>query len=483
MTALLTGLAVAAPLVPADFASLGTLAPVGPILVDTDVPEIRGAVAVTGVYSGGVAVFAFDDVTIDADVLVVGRHPAALLSRGDLVVGPGGAIVASAQGPAGGPGGFGGGFRPSTGPCRATSPCPEAFGKGPGGGLSNEDGAGGGGYGGRGGKSASAWNCEFIPGMVCADPSGDTYGDLVVGLIGGSGGAGLGDWFPLYYFSDGHRTCAGGGGGGAVELGATGNVRVDGTIDVRGSAGVDHRSPPNLVAWAFTGGGAGGGVLVHGSGGSLDGVVLASGGAGQSDYDGAVPGAGGGGGRITVMGLDSVLGVLDVTGGYSGADSGDPGVIVIDADSDWLDDLEEVAVHGTDPMNADTDGGGVIDGRETRLGLDPTWMGDDPPVPVLTIVSGGGLGGTTFEATGMHAGSPVQLVSSVSTVSRDVPGCAQATPLGIGPTLTVRDAAAPSGGVATLEAWIPLGTVGTRWFVAVQPDTCRVTNVVSVTVP
>jgi hypothetical protein len=182
------------------------------------------------------------------------------------------------------------------------------------------------------------------------------------------------------------------------------------------------------------------------------------------------------------MGLDSVGGVVDVTGGASDYGDGDPGVVVIDADSDWLDDAEELTL-GTDPADADTDGGGVIDGRETRLGLDPMWGGDDPPTPVLSIVSGGGFGATTFEASGMPPGSVVHLLSSASAVPQDLPGCTPATPIGIGPAVNFRDAAAPVAGVATLEAWTPLGSVGTRYFAAVQPATCRVTNVVSITVP
>src|SRR5688572_13718765 len=98
--------ALAVPLDPADYSSLGTLAPPGPITIDTDVPQITGATSFTGVLDGNVAVFTFDAVQIDDLVRVVGQHPLAILSHGTLVVGPSGVIDASARDWAPGPGGF-----------------------------------------------------------------------------------------------------------------------------------------------------------------------------------------------------------------------------------------------------------------------------------------------------------------------------------------------------------------------------------------
>ena len=42
-----------------------------------------------------------------------------------------------------------------------------------------------------------------------------------------------------------------------------------------------------------------------------------------------------------------------------------------DADKDGLSDADETGVYGTDPLVADTDGDGVLDGNEVRHGLDP----------------------------------------------------------------------------------------------------------------
>ena len=125
--------AQALPLDPADFASLGTLAPAGPITIDTDVPEITGAATFTGVLDGHVAVFAFDSVQLDVNVTVVGQNALAVLSHGSLGLGAAGLVDAAARTFHGGPGGFdGGALRPAEYPC--TGRCPSVLGKGPGGG-------------------------------------------------------------------------------------------------------------------------------------------------------------------------------------------------------------------------------------------------------------------------------------------------------------------------------------------------------------
>ena len=51
-----------------------------------------------------------------------------------------------------------------------------------------------------------------------------------------------------------------------------------------------------------------------------------------------------------------------------------------DEDGDGLTNADEVGVHGTNPYQADSDGAGMEDGDEVRLGLDPTFAGDDPLV-------------------------------------------------------------------------------------------------------
>ena len=53
------------------------------------------------------------------------------------------------------------------------------------------------------------------------------------------------------------------------------------------------------------------------------------------------------------------------------AGCGDWANIDVDTDGDGLTCYEEVAYHGTDGDNPDTDGDGVLDGDETANGTDP----------------------------------------------------------------------------------------------------------------
>jgi hypothetical protein len=56
----------------------------------------------------------------------------------------------------------------------------------------------------------------------------------------------------------------------------------------------------------------------------------------------------------------------------------------IDTDGDHLSDDDEVSVHGTDPMNPDTDEDGVNDGMEVAFGTNPNDPENFPSVPLLT---------------------------------------------------------------------------------------------------
>jgi hypothetical protein len=55
----------------------------------------------------------------------------------------------------------------------------------------------------------------------------------------------------------------------------------------------------------------------------------------------------------------------------------DADVLLADNDGDGLSNDEELNVHGTDPLNPDTDGGGAPDGLEVTFGYDPLDPADD----------------------------------------------------------------------------------------------------------
>ena len=57
-----------------------------------------------------------------------------------------------------------------------------------------------------------------------------------------------------------------------------------------------------------------------------------------------------------------------------------------DADGDGLDNVEEAGEYGTDPLEVDTDGGGLADGDEVAGGTDPLDPSDDTPPDV--VISG-----------------------------------------------------------------------------------------------
>jgi hypothetical protein len=50
---------------------------------------------------------------------------------------------------------------------------------------------------------------------------------------------------------------------------------------------------------------------------------------------------------------------------------------VPDTDGDGLSDFAELRVHGTSPLIADSDFGGIDDGIEVRIGTDPNYTPDD----------------------------------------------------------------------------------------------------------
>jgi hypothetical protein len=288
----LAGRAIAGPLDPLAFPSLG-LFPAGGYIINTDTATISNPFnvpLVTGVISNGIAVLDFDNFAGNPFV-VTGSNPLAILSRSDIVI-PG-VIDVSAPTPTsnypfsnpGGPGGYGSGNGPGGG----------------GNGLESTNGSlstpGGGGFGGAGGNGGAFFSLpppgRVVPGGGGA--GGSSYGDLALQLQGGSGGGSV--------LGSRYGRLAGGGGGGAIELGAIGNITVSGSILANGASGGS--------------GGAGGGIYVHADTVLLNGTLSARGG-GSILYGALGGGGGGGGGMILVQtrpdGFQN-YGTVDVSGG------------------------------------------------------------------------------------------------------------------------------------------------------------------------
>ena len=238
---------------------------------------------------------------------------------------PGIADLSAPGGSEPGPGGFGGGF---------SGPGSGGFGPGGGGAGGSTSisvpqppygptttyglygGGGGGGFGGSGNAGGSA-SVPNVPGSAPGGSGGRAYADLLGQLQGGSGG-GTGVNLP------------GGGGGGAIELGAFGNISVNGSVLANGG------SASSFYAGGGGGGGAGGGILLHGEGVTLSGLLSAiggNGGSGGSDgrnYPHSVAewgsGGNGGGGQVVIdPGAGGFSGSLTTSINVSGGAGGGPG--------------------------------------------------------------------------------------------------------------------------------------------------------------
>ncbi len=286
----------AAPLDPMAYTSLGAFTLTAPATIDTDACTFDDGTTIhSGDCTGSVAVFTFDSLTLQDDILVAGSKPVALLSQGDLSVEAtiDGSGISALAGPGGGDGG-----------AAATA------GDGTGAGAGSATDGGGGAFGGDGGDGGDG------------TLGGSAYGDLLTTLEGGSGGGG----------GDG-----GGGGGGGIELGAVGDLSVTaaGSIFADGGDGT-------VAAAGGGGGGSGGAILLHGATGTMEGILSASGGLGAGD--GILSGGGGGGGgRIAIVGIDPGLGLIAADAGIAGlsgvspATDGAAGSVYIDADGDGFD--------------------------------------------------------------------------------------------------------------------------------------------------
>jgi len=267
----LPSLALAQPLDPMDYTSLGAF-PEGDVTIDTDALTVDGADGGVlfdppGDETPEVAVFTFDgDALVSGEITVEGPRGLVLLFQGEARI-EGSIDVSGGDGMdrnagAGGPGGFAGG---RGGICTTRG----APGSGPGGATETGGGPRPGSSGGFGsvGRGATA---------------GVAYGDLTVAMIGGSGGAG------------GSGTCSagggaggGGGGGGALQIGATTRLELWGA-ELRaegGEAGTGAR---------IGGAGSGGAVLLHAHDVLIDYDTRISVDGGQSNPEG-------GGGRLVVL--------------------------------------------------------------------------------------------------------------------------------------------------------------------------------------
>ena len=271
-----------------------------------------------------IAIFAFTNVRLSADVRVVGEglNSLALLSLGSFtsaaVIDVSGGLVAQQEGGPGGGSAFGRRRGEGAGGAGRES-------------LGVSSGGGGGGYGGFGGTGAPGE--EEAGGL-----GGRTYGNLVSALRGGSAGGDAGAF-----------DIPGGGGGGAIEIGTIGNLSIFGSILADGNRGQVGGS----------GGGSGGGILLHSEGALTlgnDSFLSARGGDGgdalfsSPDVLLGNPGGGGGGGRIYIQASESegpfgfsnggnletvagrraaVAGGLLGRGGNGGASSGTDGQVVL----------------------------------------------------------------------------------------------------------------------------------------------------------
>lgn len=300
---LTAGLALADPLDVTAFDSLGRF-PSGPGVysIDTsgDPPTLTApdGTVIAGVVYDGIAVFTFDRIRIGRDMTVTaaGDRPLALLSYSDVLIRHNGSMNASGKNAggagaagAGGPGGGAGGG----GTFGIGNP-----GRGPGGGGPS----GGGGFGGNGGGVNG----------------GDSYGDLSALLEGGSGGGAGNHVSP----PPGGIGGGGGGGGGAVEVGALGDIIIDGnSITANGGNG----GLP-LRTGSGGGGGSGGGILLHGDSVRLRSPLQAAGGNGSGGA------GGGGGGQVLILtGPGGFHGhaEIDVSGGFGSGGDGAPGTVTI----------------------------------------------------------------------------------------------------------------------------------------------------------
>jgi hypothetical protein len=124
---------------------------------------------------------------------------------------------------------------------------------------------------------------------------------------------------------------------------------------------------------------------------------------------------------------DGVPDFADPTPTVSDAD-GDP-------DGDDLTNIEEFEAH-TDPLNADTDGGGEGDGSEVASGKDPLDPADDEITPVMVFAV------PCADSAELHLETPVEYARVEIQQGPDFTG----------PFATIYDGAMPAGGIIAVSA-------------------------------
>jgi autotransporter-associated beta strand protein len=310
----------------------GTAAsPTPTITIDGGSP-INGVVVTNQSRQVALALFCFNAIDIPAGftIGVTGDRGLVLASRSDLVLsnglslagGNGEAKDVKTATPVGGAGGSGaeGGVAGSSfssrppGSTKGKGGDGKSFGSNPGVGYgaglstgSSQDrshiGAGGG-YAGAGGDAGVSQSWDGNDYLFTANSGGKAYGDvLLTDLYGGSGGS-SGSAGRSY------TGCSGGGGGGALELVASGTLRigVGKTVSVQGGDG--GRSGNGGGA-----GGSGGGILLAAPTVNLQGSTVNIGGGGCLGGSATVGGSGASGGRLAIYAESYTGGTVNRNGG------------------------------------------------------------------------------------------------------------------------------------------------------------------------
>ncbi len=134
---------------------------------------------------------------------------------------------------------------------------------------------------------------------------------------------------------------------------------------------------------------------------------------------------------------------------------------LLDTDLDALRDAEELLLHGTDPALADSDQGGLEDGREVDLGGDPLDPGDDARSMLSLSAPVPGLAGSTslWVVLGAEPGATVGVVASLAAGTTPVPSCPGLS-VGLDAPSVVGTARADASGRAAVQRVVPPAAAG-----------------------